>query len=329
MINVAVIGFGFMGITHAINILRNKNITLQAIITRHPQNIDSKLNEQVGNFSSGSLDREAIGRIATYTTLRDCVKNEKIDAVHICVHSDLHYDMAREAIDYGLHVLLEKPMCLRQEEAKLLIHLAHQKKVTLMVAHVVRFMPAYVRLKQWIDDRSFGPLEFISLTRFTGVASWGQWKEKQKDFGSSGGALFDLVIHDIDFLNYVMGGPGKIKSVCYPGKLSMQDYVSAYWQYGDVYAKIEGGNTFHSAFPFQAGFMARFENASVNFTSMEPGVIQVCTNEERKRIPIADPNEGFYNEIDYFASCIENNTEPLECMPESSLQTIRLCYDHL
>ena len=329
MIHVAVIGFGFMGLTHALNILKNKKLKLQAIITRHPERIGDKLNEQVGNFSSGSLDKEAIQQVPSYATLRECMKNEKIDAVHICVHSDLHYEIAREAIEYGLHVLLEKPMCLRQEEGKLLIHYAHQQKVKLMVAHVVRFMPAYVQLKQWIDDHSLGALKFISLTRFTGLASWGQWKEKQKDFGSSGGALFDLVIHDIDFLSYVLGSPGKIKSICYPGLLSMHDYISAYWQYGEVYAKIEGGNTFHSSFPFQAGFTARFENASVMYSSMEPGFIQVCTNEEKKSVPVGDANEGFFNEIDYFASCIENNKEPLECMPESSLQTVRLCYDHM
>jgi predicted dehydrogenase len=329
MINVAVIGFGFMGITHAINIQRNKKLNLRAIVTRDVKSIPSRLNKQVGNFSGGKIDVDSILQVPVYGCLRECLKHEKIDAVHICVHTDLHYEIAKEAIENGLHVLLEKPICLHIEEGKLLIAFANQQKVKLMVAHVVRFMPAYLKLKEWIDSKEFGSLKFISLTRFTGLPTWGQWKEKQEQFGSSGGALFDLVIHDIDFLNYILGPPERIESNCFPGSLSMHDYIIAYWYYQGITVKVEGGNTFHSSFPFQAGYMARFENASVVYTSINPEFIQVCTNEKVTQISTGDANEGFYNEIDYFASCIENDTEPLMCPPESSLKTIQLCYDHL
>lgn len=329
MINVAVIGFGFMGITHALNIQRNKKLRLSAIITRNVDGIASKLNEKTGNFSSGVIDAEAIKKVPAYTSLQECLKYEKIDVVQICVHSELHFEIAREAIANGLHVFLEKPMCLQLEEGKLLIKYAQERNVKLMVGHVVRFMPAYRKLKEWIDSREFGALKFISLTRFTGLASWGQWKEKRNKFGSSGGALFDLVIHDIDFLNYVLGVPAKIQAVCLPGALSMHDYVTAHWYYGDVNAKIEGGNIFHSSFPFQAGYSARFENASVMYTSLNPEYIRVCTDEKADLIPAGDANQGFYDEIDYFATCIENNIPPAACTPESSLQSVQLCYDHI
>lgn len=142
MINIAVIGFGFMGITHALNIQRNKKLNLRAIITRDIECIPSKLNEQIGNFKSGEIDIEAIKKVPRYRCLRECLKHEKIDAVQICVHTDLHYEIACEAIENGLHVFLEKPICLRLEEGRLLIRFAEQQRVKLMVGHVVRFMPA-------------------------------------------------------------------------------------------------------------------------------------------------------------------------------------------
>jgi len=329
MINVAVIGFGFMGITHAVNIARNKKLCLRAIINRNIHNVADKLNAQTGNFSSGEIDVAAMLKVPVYPTLHECLKNEKIDAVHICVHTDLHYEIAAEAMERGLHVFLEKPFCLQMEEGRLLIALARQRKVKLMIGHVVRFMPPYRKLKEWIDQKQFGPLKFISLTRFSGLPSWGQWKEKQQKFGSSGGALFDLVIHDIDFLNYALGTPLKIESVCHPGGLSSQDYVSAHWHYNDVKAKVEGGNTFHSSFPFQAGYMAQFENASVVYSSRLPDFIQVCDDEKMHEISAGNAGDGFYNEIDYFADCIENDEAPLECTPASSLKTIELCYNHI
>lgn len=329
MINIAIIGFGFMGITHAIHILKNKRLNLRAIITRDADAIPGKLNSLSGNFSSGEVDAAAILRVPVFKTLRDCLRHEKIDAVHICVHTDLHYDMTAEAIQERLHVLLEKPMTLRREEGKLMIAFAKQQGVKLMVGHVVRFMPAYQKLKEWIDNKAFGALKFISLTRFSGLPSWGQWKEKQNDFGSSGGALFDLVVHDIDFLNYALGWPDKIESVAMPGALSMQDYIIASWRYKDIIAKIEGGNTFHPTFPFEAGYIARFENASVRYTTLSPTSIKVCTDADQSIVCTGDPNEGFYNEIDYFYDAIESGQEPLVCTPESSLKTIELCYQHI
>ncbi len=326
--NIAVIGFGFMGITHAMNVLRNKRLTLQAIITREVSGVEDKINAKTGNIPTGEVDVGTLKSTARYTSLEHCLKHEHIDAVIICVHADLHFTIAKEAMEQGLHVFLEKPLSLREEEAQLLIYSARHQKIKFMVGHVVRFIPAYKALKGWIDQKNFGALQFISLTRFSGVPSWGQWNEKKGEFGSSGGALFDLVIHDIDFLNYTLGVPDKIQSSCQSGVLSMHDYVTANWFYGDVQAKIEGGNTFHSKFPFHAGYMARFETASVMYSSLTPGSIQVATDDRLYEVETGDPALGFYNEIDYFTSCIENDTCPLECTPESSLQTIQLCYNH-
>ena len=150
------------------------------------------------------------GRYHKYSNLDDCLQSEDIDAVNICVHTNLHYEMTKKALLRGKHVFLEKPFCLDIKQAEELINLAEEKKKILMVGHVVRFMPPYRKLKQWIDSKEFGELKFLSLSRFCGLPGWGQWKEKSIS-GTSGGALFDLVIHDIDFANYVLGIPFRDK----------------------------------------------------------------------------------------------------------------------
>jgi len=107
MLRVAIIGFGFMGMTHAANIQRNKRLTLQAIITRHPEAVESKLSGQTGNFSSGEIDVEALKRVPRYTSLQECHRHQRLDAVHICVHTDLHYALAMEAMDFLAKVGVE------------------------------------------------------------------------------------------------------------------------------------------------------------------------------------------------------------------------------
>ncbi|MDH5610018.1 MAG: Gfo/Idh/MocA family oxidoreductase, partial [Cyclobacteriaceae bacterium] len=171
--------------------------------------------------------------------------------------------------------------------------------------------------------------KFLSLSRFSGLPAWGQWKEKQEQFGSSGGALFDLLIHDIDYAHYLLGMPDKIESTILPGSLSRHDYVSAFWTYPETTVKIEGGNTFHTGFPFQAGFMATFEMASVHYTTLKPDIIHLSENGATSEVATGVGPDGFYKEIDYFYQCLENGEQPTKCMPQSALDTIRLCYRHI
>jgi predicted dehydrogenase len=330
MNRVAVVGFGFMGITHTLNILRNPDLKLKAIVDINPDLIEKNLDSGIGNFSTGSIDSAELAGINKYSSLDDCLRSEDLDAVNICTHVNLHYEMTKTALLNDKHVFLEKPFCLNIAQAGELVKLAAKRNKILMVGHVVRFMPPYQQLKKWIDTREFGKLKFLSLSRFCGLPSWGQWKE-QNVRELSGGALFDLVIHDIDFANYVLGMPYLIKCNYLPGEYTSYDYVSAMWSYkeDDVHVKIEGGFTFHTNFPFQASYMARFEKASVLFTTLKGDIIQIADNTSIREIPSGDGGDGYFNEIDYFAKCLKNNSQPEECTPVSSLQAIELCYNHI
>lgn len=331
MLKVVVAGFGFMGMTHTSNILKNPKVQLKAIIDKNPDNIHDRLNSESGNFATAAIDVRDFSRINTYSDMATCLKAESPDICVIAVHTNLHYELAKMALQEGIHVFLEKPFCLDTEQGQELIEISRDRKKTLMVGHVVRFMPAYRMLKQWIDSGEYGDLEFLSLSRFSGIPSWGQWKDRQKEFGSSGGALFDLVIHDIDFVQWVCGIPEKINSICLPGKLSNYDYVTAHWKYSNLnlHVKIEGGNTFHPEYPFHASFAARFQNASIHYTSKDPANILLATESVTEFIPAGDASEGFSGEFNYFVNCIINNEQPEICTPESSLETIRICYRHI
>lgn len=331
MIKIVVVGFGFMGKTHTGNILKNPNVRLSAIVDKNAGNIQKNLKVESGNFATDSFSEEELTKVNFYTDFAECLAAEKPDACVIAVHTSLHVEMTNLALDSGCHVFLEKPFTLDVGKGQKLIELARVKSKILMIGHVVRFMPAYQTLKNWIDTEEFGKLEFLSLSRFSGVPAWGQWKEKQKDFGSSGGALFDLVIHDIDFAQWVCGVPDKISASCLPGKLSNNDYVSALWSYGkkNLHVKIEGGNTFHTAYPFQASISARFENASVIYYPKDSENIIVTTDTETTLIPAGDANKGFSEELDYFVSCIAKNKQPEKCTPQSALESIKICHRHL
>jgi len=92
--------------------------------------------------------------------------------------------------------------------------------------------------------------------------------------------------------------------------------------------KIEGGNIFHTQFQFQAGFSARFDNASMHYSTNDPENIIVTTDTEIKKVSAGEGNDGFLSEMNYFLSCAGENKQPEKCTPESALESIKICYRH-
>ena len=325
-LRTAIVGFGFMGKTHASNVLCSNTMTLTAIVDSKPD-----FTQKGGNIQTGELDMNDFSSVNTYTDFNECLEKESLDLVFICVHTHLHYEMAMKSLKKGLHVFIEKPFVLTVDDGIALIKEAKRQERKIGVAHVLRFMPAYVKLQELYKNMSFGELRFISLTRFAGIPDWGEWTKLRQNFGSSGGALFDLVIHDIDFLHYMLGMPDDVESACFAGSLSEHDYVCAFWKYSgrNIRVKVEGGNLFPSHFPFEASFKASFEKATVHYSSSHGNELKMIDNDSVQMLTLDDSNEGYRNEAAYFAQCILHNVYPEACSAESSLDTIRLCYRHI
>jgi predicted dehydrogenase len=330
MKKIAIAGFGFMGMTHALSIMKIEGLRLSAIIERDISLIDKNILSGIGNINTGNIDASDLSSASRYSDFEKCLQKEDIDAVIICTHVNSHYELTKRALEYNKDVFLEKPFCLDVEKAGELVDLARVRKRIMMIGHVVRFMPPYQLLKKWIDTKEFGELKFLSMSRFCGLPGWGQWNEKDvKDL--SGGALFDLAIHDIDYAFSITGLPSKIKCSYLPGEYSRHDYISAMWSFdrSDIHVKVEGGFTFHKSFPFQAGFMAQFRNASIAYSTLKGDIIQIADDTSVREVSAGNAADGYFNEMKYFADCILKGAEPELCTPESSLESVKLCYKHL
>ena len=326
-LRVAVIGFGFMGKTHAKNIIGSELMDLSAIV----DNRAGAITQVSGNIDTGGINNDVLDKINKYNSLDECLANEKLDAAFVCVHTLLHYELAMKCLQNGLHVFIEKPFVINVEEGEQLIAEATKRNLILVVGHVVRFMPAYVKLREFYKAGTYGKMKFISLTRFAGVPNWGEWGNRRDDFGSSGGALFDLVIHDIDYMQYLLGMPESVDSVCLPGVLSEHDYVSAFWHYPDrdICVKVEGGLIFHSMFPFEATIKASFDKASIAWSSSNGHVMKIAYNDDLQEIELEDANDGYVIEDELFAGSILKRDSDMEHIACSALDTIKICYQHI
>jgi predicted dehydrogenase len=314
---IAVVGFGFMGVTHARWILSTPGLELCGIVSSRGRPALTAPTQ--GNLGAQQLPADLGGEVPFFANLGECAREQKLDAVSICVPLHLHYQVVKQALELGLDVLVEKPFCADIKEGSELISLARECGLILMVAHCVRFAPEWAYLADCVRQSRFGKLKVLSLTRMGGVPNWGAWTDP-KVAATCGGSLMDLLIHDIDFANSILG---------VPSRSAVNFHTDEFWDislsYSDSPALVSvKGGFLHKNSPFSSECVAIFETASIRFSSMQPGLLYIGS-EKRGLETMELPGDAYAAEIAYLAQCIEHRKQPLLCMPEESLLAVEIC----
>jgi len=130
---------------------------------------------------------------AAHATLHvdELLTDPNIDALYISTPVSSHFELARQALLNGKHVLVEKPLATTVEQAEALTSLATERQLTLMVGHTFVFSPPVRKVKELIDSGQVGPINYIETTR----VNLGLF---QKDVS----VLWDLGPHDVSILLY-------------------------------------------------------------------------------------------------------------------------------
>ncbi|MCK4570342.1 Gfo/Idh/MocA family oxidoreductase, partial [Candidatus Bipolaricaulota bacterium] len=139
-------------------------------------------------------------------------KWSELDAAVIAAPAPLHYQLASEALDAGLHVLAEKPLALASEHVRTLIEMAESKERILMVDHLLEYHPAVVQLKSLVEDGTLGKIRHMTSQRLNlGIIR------------SEENAWWSLAPHDVSIVLHLMnGGPATVSAV---GGTYLQDGI--------------------------------------------------------------------------------------------------------
>jgi predicted dehydrogenase len=136
MIKAAVIGAGFMGITH-VEALHRLGVPVAGVLG-------------VEGAETNSFAKRVNAR--PYPNLETLLSDPEVVVVHVCTPNNLHYPMAKQAIASGKHVLCEKPLAISSQEARELVKLVKEKDVVGAVNYSIRFYPlvqeAYNRIQR-------------------------------------------------------------------------------------------------------------------------------------------------------------------------------------
>lgn len=178
-INVGIIGYGYWGVNIVRNFFSAANCTVKAVADGRPDRLAvlAKIFPTVTGISKGE----------------DIINDPAIDAVVIATPVFTHFALAKKALENGKHVLIEKPMTSTAAEAEQLINLAKQKGLTLMVDHTFLYTGAVQKLKELVDDKTVGELQYFDSSRINlGL------------FQPDVNVLWDLAPHDISILTYLI-----------------------------------------------------------------------------------------------------------------------------
>jgi len=297
-IKIAILGAGRWGMNHvrtAVELLGGNNVWVCEE--------DEKKKEKVFEIS----------REIRYVTKLEDVLREDVNAVINALPAEMHFETTKKCMEAGKNVLVEKPMTLHSDEAEELKRIAEERKLKLMVGHILLYHPAVIRMKKLIENGKIGKLQYIYSNRLNLGA-----------IRSEENILWSFAPHDISILQYIIGSEPEsvyakgssfvqkgiedttLTYLTYPGGISAHIFVSWLHPFKEqrmVVIGAQGMLVFEDSLKreklkfYEKGF--RVVNGETEKFDNDYEVVD---------FPEAKPLE---EEQKHFFECILNNTQPL------------------
>ena len=314
----AILGYGFIGAVHAATIKKVAGAELVAVVEKDKNKWHS--------VTHGNIDIEGMEPLDApiFETIDDMLQTVDVDCISICLPTFLHREYTAQAMAAGLDVVCEKPMALTLEDCDAMIAASKKYEKQLFVAQCIRFWPEYQFLKKLHDSEELGELLSLRLQRLSGMPAWGgpdSWFFRDD---KSGGCLFDLHVHDIDFAQYLLGRPRAVQAQGVNLKNGANAAVTANFLYDDnMTCSIEASWLYHSG--FKMSYSAIYEDGQVEFDSTQTPALKVWREGKEEPEIIQTPeSDGYIEEYKYFLECLEKGVESEMITPASARLSIQL-----
>ncbi|HEY0826497.1 MAG TPA: Gfo/Idh/MocA family oxidoreductase [Bacilli bacterium] len=185
--NIGLIGCGTMGGVYADRLAKMEGVRVSAVCHPEPSKVAAL---------ADSLQAKV------YSSYADMLARPELDIVCVTTPTYLHKRHILEALNAGKHVICEKPLALNEEDCREVMKRSAEKGVRVFVAHVVRFFPEYAGICERLRSGEAGGIISAKARRVSLMPKENSWF---LDRAKSGGIVFDLMIHDIDYILWLLG----------------------------------------------------------------------------------------------------------------------------
>jgi len=226
--------------------------------------------------------------------------------------------------------VLNDPLALTVEDAHAIVAAAERSGKIFMVGLVLRFWPEYVELQRLVDGGELGRPRAVFAQRLSPPADWADWL---RDREQSGGTAVDLMIHDFDQMNALLGTPRSVfASEPEPG------HVHAVVQYDGGSGIAEGSMKMPRSYPFSSDIRVLGERGVAEYAFSAAPVegegnigasssargLRVYPTDGELRVEAVDSADPWGPEIEYFVSCLEQGRQPEQGTREQALLALRV-----
>ncbi|MBR0385342.1 MAG: Gfo/Idh/MocA family oxidoreductase [Erysipelotrichaceae bacterium] len=308
-------------------IIRYGIISTASIAPRFARAMERTDNGRVMAVSSRSLDKakafaEEHDIPQFYDDYHKILEDPDIDAVYLPLVNSLHYPFARDALEAGKHVLVEKPFVLYPEQGEQLKELAAEKGLFLTEAIKAPFLPVLKEVKSIIDSGRFGPLYLMTFRQSYVRGRYNSGWNKQKKYG--GGVLYG---NEAYFMSIAEMMGGKFRHITGSPTYTVHDVEDQCALTAVMENNVLATSTVSTNVLLKNGLTLYLENARIEipdyWKSREAFIYQ--NDELMETISIPCDYEMVY-ELQHYNECIQKGllSSPVVTL-ESSIRYIELC----
>ena len=216
VLRVALVGCGEISGNHIGSILETE-AELVAICDVLPE----KAREKAAKYG--------LKNTSVYENYEEMLDRERPDVVHICTPHDLHAPMAIAALERGINVLCEKPLCISMEQLTVLREAEERSVAQIGVCHQNRYKPSMQTLRELARDGVSGVFGSVVWKRDDAYYRSGDWRGTWAREG--GGVMINQALHTLDLLQWIAGMPthvtAQIGNWTHRGVIEVEDTASA------------------------------------------------------------------------------------------------------
>jgi predicted dehydrogenase len=232
------------------------------------------------------------------------------------VPTPLHREVAERAFAAGKHVFLEKPIALTLADADAIVGAAERSSRLLQVGLVLRFWPEYVELQRRLSAGELGRPRAVNTYRLSPPADWNDW---MADRSQSGGTPVDLLIHDFDQMNWLLGEPRRVFA-----HSPRTGHVTAVVEYDGAAGFAEGSVAMPRSYPFSSDIRVLCEGGGAEYAFSAAAIegegnigasdsargLRVFPNNGPPKTVAVASADPWRPELEYFVECIEQGRMP-------------------
>jgi predicted dehydrogenase len=322
-VNLAVVGLGYMGVTHLRAYEQIPGAKIAAVCDAVRLPVNGVLQGVTGNVKKS--DDVYLGpAVKVYTKLEQVLTDPEVELVDLCTPTPLHPAQAIAALKAGKHVLCEKPLARTSAEAREIVAAEKTARGFLMPAMCMRFWPGWSWLKQAVQEGRYGK---VLAARFRRVSEMPAWSKQGTYSGGNdlGGALFDLHIHDTDFVQFLFGRPQSVFSsgVIRPG--GSVDHVATHYLYTEG-PSVHAEGSWLLTKGFNMEYTLHCERATLDFDLARGAEAMHVTEEGKPMQTITyDGPDGYGNETRYVVECVQKRGRPQTVTAQDGLTALEIC----